>query len=239
MRADIRNTDTGNSCPMKTTEPQHLFTPHQLTALRYRFLVGDVELTPLRVLASHTLPWNEWQITLYILGASHAVRLERDDVSLTELLTCLPPIETQNALLTLDADTHRENNLETNNLCCRVRLQPFPLEEGDTLCHTPPENSLALTYPPIVSKIQPFARCYAVGVSREKSAGVENKADVTPLPMSLSECPGEGPGVRSLPITRIGWRFAEDSLLIETIHTYPEEGRGLRSLTRFTPTGGR
>ena len=36
------------------------------------------------------------------------------------------------------------------------------------------------------------------------------------------------------PLTRLGWRVVAASLHIETIHTYPEEGRGVRSETVFT-----
>jgi hypothetical protein len=197
MRADIRRQNNGNFCPMNTADSQTLFTPHKLTALRYRLVAGDVELTPLRVLASRTLAWNDWRVTLHILGASHAVCLQRGDICLTELLTCLPPLATQNALLTLDADTHREDCLDASGLSCRLRLQPFSLDDGDSLRHTPSETSLVQTFP-------------------------------TPYSLLPTPCP----------ITRLGWRFIGDSLLIETIHTYPEEGRGLRSLTRFTPTGG-
>lgn len=219
---------------MNTTESQRLFTPHKLSALRYRFLVGDVELTPLRVLASRTLPWNDWQITLHILGASHAVRLQRGDVILTELLTCLPPAETPDALLTLTTNTRREKSLKTHNLSCCVRLQRFSLEEGDALHHTPPENLLALTYPLLSSLARGTKEeeAYSPLLTKEGSGAV-----LSPLPQRSGE-PGEGAGVRSLPVTRIGWRFANNQLLIETVHTYPEEGLGLRSLTRFTLVRG-
>lgn len=33
------------------------------------------------------------------------------------------------------------------------------------------------------------------------------------------------------PYTRLGWRVANETLIIETVHTYPEEGRGIRSRT--------
>ena len=35
------------------------------------------------------------------------------------------------------------------------------------------------------------------------------------------------------PITRLGWQVTEQSLRIETIHTYPEERSGVRSVTVF------
>ena len=41
------------------------------------------------------------------------------------------------------------------------------------------------------------------------------------------------------PMTRLGWRATQGALTIETIHTYPEEGRGVRSVTVWTPEGAR
>ena len=35
------------------------------------------------------------------------------------------------------------------------------------------------------------------------------------------------------PYTRIGWRITAEALHVETVHTYPEEGRGVRSRTVF------
>lgn len=34
--------------------------------------------------------------------------------------------------------------------------------------------------------------------------------------------------------TRVGWRLDGPRLFVETIHTYPEEGEGIRSVTRFS-----
>lgn len=179
---------------MKTTLPQPRFTPHQLNALHYRLIAGQVELQPLRILASRSLIWQDWQISLHILGASHAVCLTRGSRVLTELLTCLPPVETPDALLTLNATSDRESCIEAGGLICRVHLYPFSLSDGVSLCHTPHENRMTLNFP-----------------SQETA---------------------------STPITSIGWLGTEEHLLIETLHTYPEEGRGLRSLTRFLPSGG-
>lgn len=36
-----------------------------------------------------------------------------------------------------------------------------------------------------------------------------------------------------VPLTRIGWRCARHEMLVETLHTYPEEGRAVRSESRF------
>ncbi len=38
----------------------------------------------------------------------------------------------------------------------------------------------------------------------------------------------------SLPVTRVGWQAVAGRLRVETIHTYPESGTGVRSETVFT-----
>ena len=35
------------------------------------------------------------------------------------------------------------------------------------------------------------------------------------------------------PMTHIGWRAGEATLVVETLHTYPVEGRGVRSESTF------
>lgn len=40
-------------------------------------------------------------------------------------------------------------------------------------------------------------------------------------------------GVGAAPVTRIGWRVSGDRLTIETVHSYPEEGRAVRSESHF------
>ena len=40
-------------------------------------------------------------------------------------------------------------------------------------------------------------------------------------------------GEREEPITHIGWRGDESTLSVETVHTYPHEGQGVRSNSTF------
>ena len=35
------------------------------------------------------------------------------------------------------------------------------------------------------------------------------------------------------PITHIGWRGRQNTLSVETVHTYPHEGQGVRSQSTF------
>ena len=44
--------------------------------------------------------------------------------------------------------------------------------------------------------------------------------------------PRTAPG--SIPRTHVGWRVAGQCLAVETVHTYPEEERGIRSESLFT-----
>lgn len=39
------------------------------------------------------------------------------------------------------------------------------------------------------------------------------------------------------PVTRIGWLVSEARLTVETVHTYPETGQGVRSRSVFRPRG--
>ncbi|HLJ54259.1 MAG TPA: DUF2617 family protein [Chthonomonadaceae bacterium] len=41
------------------------------------------------------------------------------------------------------------------------------------------------------------------------------------------------PGAAGGAVTRIGWRIDARWLTVETVHSYPEEGRGIRSFTTF------
>jgi hypothetical protein len=52
-----------------------------------------------------------------------------------------------------------------------------------------------------------------------------------PVPNHLRFAYGPA-GDETAPLTCIGWRADED-LIVETVHTYPEEGRGVRSRTRI------
>jgi hypothetical protein len=163
---------------------------HSASTLCYRLLDGLPCLEPFRILAAQTVAWRSWRTTFYVLGASHAVCLHREDAQITELLTCLPPDRTIPALAELAADAVRETCIDLRGLTCRVRLTPFALTEGDALRESFAEaNQLAISYP--ASHGEPT------------------------------------------PITRLGWRITGGQLSVETVHTYPEEGRGVRSRTLF------
>lgn len=168
---------------------------YRIADLCYRILDGEVRLAPLRVLATRGADWRGWRVTFHVLGASHAVCLERDGIRLTELLTCAPPDGASQALAQCAAANASRLTLCAHGLRCRVTLSLFDLSEGTRLQGDfPAENRLERVYP---------------------------------LPSVLAESAG------APPCTRIGWTCQGDGIIVETVHTYPEEGRGVRSLTLF------
>jgi hypothetical protein len=160
--------------------------------LQYRLLEGPVGLEPLRILASRREEWQGWTVTFYVLGASHAVRWEREGSVLTELLACALPEGDPGILAERKGDRPAALCLITQGLRYQMRLTPFALPEGDQLRNAyTAENRLEVAYPTHPDGITPY--------------------------------------------TRIGWRLTDTELSLETIHTYPEEGRGVHSATVITP----
>jgi hypothetical protein len=165
--------------------------PYSTTTLRYALLTGPVALEPLRVLASRCILWSGWNVTFCVLGASHAVCLERGESRLTELLACA--VGTGASVPVVQGNTDETTNLSLRaaGLCCEIALIPFALTEGADLLRerTPHDSRLEIAYPFLADAGTPY--------------------------------------------TRIGWRITAAALHIETVHTYPEEGRGVRSRTVF------
>jgi len=104
-------------------------------------------------------------------------------------------------------------------------------------CRPAPDASDALIELPCESAVSGCARIF----------GVECQVRIAPFNLS------EGSGLRlpiapetlfahefdsvdggPSPVTRIGWIAERNVLRVETIHTYPEAGRGVRSETVFT-----
>ena len=164
--------------------------PYSTATLRYALLTGPVDLAPLRVLASRCVPWKAWRVTFFVLGASHAVRLERGDIGITELLACTLGEGASVPVTQEDPDEVTNLCIRSQGLVCEVRLTPFLLSAGAELsAESGPDSRLEFAYPPHADTATPY--------------------------------------------TRIGWRGTAEALHVETVHTYPEEGRGVRSRTVF------
>ena len=164
--------------------------PYSMATLRYSLLTEEVELAPLRVLASRCVRWKTWSVTFCVLGASHAVCLERGESRLTELLACVLDTRASVPVVREDGETETTFCLRAEELMCETTLTPFALS-GDA------ELSAAIS--------------------------LENRMEVA-YPSQLHS---------ATPYTRIGWQATAETLHVETVHTYPEEGRGVRSRTVF------
>jgi hypothetical protein len=70
-------------------------------------------------------------------------------------------------------------------------------------------------------RLQPFS--LETGDHLEGDYSVTERLDVT----------FTGASAEVSPVTRIGWRVSGRALTVETVHSYPEEGRGVRSWSRF------
>ena len=172
-----------------TQTPTPLF-PYGMATLRYRLLPGPIDLAPLRVLASRRLQWKAWSVTFSVLGASHAVGLERGEDRLTELLACVSGVGVGVPVIQADAGEMTRLCLHAEGLVCEIQLSPFALtESAELLLECAAESRLEVAYPACADAATPY--------------------------------------------TRIGWRTTAAALTVETVHTYPEESRGVRSRTVF------
>ena len=163
---------------------------HSIGSLRYRLIAGDISLEPLHILKTHELTWHEWQVRLFVLGASHAVCLTRGDAKITELLTCLPPAGNSKPLYETSTEQTKQKCLHRNGLRWEIRLWEYETVNN--------ERRL---------------------IERESSLQVE-----FPATHSVEK-----------PLTRIDWHIHRDMLLIQTLHTYPNQGRSVRSRTKIAP----
>jgi hypothetical protein len=162
---------------------------HSLSALRYRLIAGVVDLAPLRILAARSVSWKSWRVSFHILGASHAVVLDRDGKAITELLTCSAPPEVENIVGEGLAERVSSGSICVGDLSLRTNLERFPLGNNWTLprrFHT--KDSMHMDF------------------------------------STISE---------GCALTAICWENFEEKLIVETVHTYPEEGMGIRSHSEF------
>src|SRR5579872_4274183 len=159
---------------------------HTISALRYRLIAGPACLEPLQILASRATRWRDRNVTFFVLGASHALRLTGGPHPVTEMLTCLPIEEPGPVLLDPPGDRDQVDCAEVAGLVCRVRIARFALPSDPGLEGRFPDACLlGYRFP---------------------------AADTGPAPE-----------------TQIGWRLEENRLIVETVHTYPEEGQGVHT----------
>jgi hypothetical protein len=168
-----------------------------VTDLRYRLYRGPVDLSPLVIRQMRQFSWEESRVTVYILGASHAVTVHLPSGQMvTELLTCLPP------------GTSRDDAQED------VREWSIPGFCGDSEEINFEESGLRGTIRLSRNALTPAAHAFH-GVFASDNTLWE------PFPAPTGETAW----------TRVAWRAEKDSLFLETIHTYPEDGAAVRSTT--------
>ena len=164
--------------------------PYSMATLRYSLLTDAVELAPLRVLATRCVGWQAWSVTFCVLGASHAVCLERGESRLTELLACVLGAGASVPVVPEEGEESTTLCLRAEGLVCETTLTPFALSgDAELSAAIALDNRMEVAYPPHLHSATPY--------------------------------------------TRIGWHATADTLHVETVHTYPEEGRGVRSRTVF------
>jgi hypothetical protein len=141
------------------------------------------------VLTSRSFRWSGRDVTVFILGASHAVRIERGGDAVTELLSCAP----------VKAD--------------ESVLREAAVDEPEPICAC--LYGLAIQSCISLTEISRSPAALRMDCSGSLSRAYPNRAD--------------GPS----PLTQVGWRIDGDRLCVETLHTYPEEGRMVRTTTIF------
>ena len=106
---------------------------HSVSALRYFLLEGRVRLEPLRVFRSRRVPWGRHAVTFHALGTSHAVVVEREDASLTELLTCASGDLQARVIQQRAANSDWSMSCTVGGVRYDCRLSGFDLNGGDRL----------------------------------------------------------------------------------------------------------
>ncbi len=162
---------------------------HSVSTLCYRLIEGPVCLAPLRILATREIAWAACNVTIYVLGTSHAIVIENGLQTVTELLTCCPPVDACSVIRETRVLQSSTLSARVSGFACRSRIKPFELFGS----WRPPgrfssANSLRVGFPPN--------------------------------------------GIIA-PETAICWEVSANRLIVETIHTYPEEDLGMLSRSEF------
>lgn len=172
--------------------------------LVHRVYAGAVDLAPLRILDSRTIDWAGLRVTFHVLGASHAVTIEGPGVHITELLACTAPPETS--------------------------ISPL-LETPVCDWHEAGSKTASIDFGTMVNMVKMIATHWP---QSEKDTLSGEYAPDSRLEVPFPAEPGH-----ETPWTRIGWITspvgAQPTVLrVETVHTYPEEARAVRTISKFT-----
>ena len=108
------------------------FKPQASQDLTYRLVEGDFSLEPMRVISERTVTWGVWNVTFYLLGASHAVRFSRRRRQLTELLSCAGRPKDGLTVLEIDVGQAPSIVAKLRDLRVHFTLTPLPLTKVDS-----------------------------------------------------------------------------------------------------------
>lgn len=106
---------------------------HALSALRYRLLDAPADFAPLRILQKHSFDWRGWRVTCCVLGASHAVVLQRGDVCVTELLACCDDAWIPEPVGRMAGDRDGRVRARVHGLDVRAAVSMVSAADGDDL----------------------------------------------------------------------------------------------------------
>lgn len=97
---------------------------HSTSTLRYYLLAGDSDLRPLRVFEERQVRWADRQVTFFVLGTSHAIRVEGAVGLFIELLSCVPPATPNQIIEEAAAWSHEavSRTIDGVRYTCRVGL---------------------------------------------------------------------------------------------------------------------
>ena len=132
---------------------------HRIANLCYQLVQGRVCLEPLRILARREIVWKDWRVTFHVLGASHAVTLEKGDICITELFTCAPVTTAVPVLAQSEGKLPMRLCPDVRGFDCRVKLERFALVVEDALrLDAPQANTLTVEFPHTSGDIAPITR---------------------------------------------------------------------------------
>ena len=112
-------------CESVHVRPQALSS----SALRYRLVKGSVSLAPMIVLGSRVIFWDDWCVSFFVLGASHAMQLTQGRRKVTEILSCMEPPVDCRVLAALGLTGVGCTTTEVHGLSMRVQLKSLDLPD--------------------------------------------------------------------------------------------------------------
>ena len=129
-----------------------------LSELSYQLASGELDLTPLIILASRQFQWNEYLVTVRILGASSAISFNSADEQTHEVISCAPTLHSPAGTLETRKDL---DDAKMTTVAGALKIEchtlKFSLLEGCRM-KLPDRNSLSFVFPGEPGKSLPQTR---------------------------------------------------------------------------------